>query len=155
MLASSHQGGNDDNSVDKDEIFQDNDNSIGNYDSVDDDIRVDDDNPVDDDDELGCSVVFDCVCCSMNGETGMSHAERRAQLEAANKVVFTFSFISLFRLLTNQFLSFFVHCYVTLLTRFFYFLISSVLFLTFNFWQLPSSTFFTFTLISFLAILDL
>ena len=29
----------------------------------------------------------------MNGETGMSHAERRAQLEAANKVVFTFYFL--------------------------------------------------------------
>ena len=86
MPASSHQGGNDDNSVDKDEIFQDNDNSIGNYDSV------DDDNPVVDDDELDCCVVFECVCYSMNGETGMSHAERRAQLEAANKVVFTFSF---------------------------------------------------------------
>ena len=70
--------------------------------------------------------VFECVCYSMNGETGMSHAERRAQLEAANKVVFTFSFISLFRLLTNKFLSIFVHFYVTLLTRFFYFLILSL-----------------------------
>ena len=38
-------------------------------------------------------VVFECVCYSMNGETGMSHAERRAQLEAANKVVFTFYFL--------------------------------------------------------------
>ena len=57
---------------------------------TDNDYSVDDDNPVDDDDELGYCVVFDCVCYSMNGETGMSHAERRAQLEAANKVVFTF-----------------------------------------------------------------
>ena len=145
MLASSHQGGDNDNSVDNDEIFQDNDNSFDNDDSV------DDDNPVDDDDELGCCVVFECVCYSMNGETGMSHAERRAQLEAANKVVFTFSFISLFRLLTKC-LSIFVHSYVA---RFFYFSTSSILYLTFNFRLLPSSTFLTFTLILFLAILDL
>ena len=65
------------------------------------DDSVDDDNPVDDDEDLGCCVVFECVCYSMNGETGMSHAERRAQLEAANKVFFTFSFISLFSLLTK------------------------------------------------------
>ena len=45
MLASSHQGGDNDNSVDIDEIFQDNDNSFDNDDSVD-----NDDNPVDDDD---------------------------------------------------------------------------------------------------------
>ena len=96
--------------------------------------------------------VFECVCYSMNGETGMSHAERRAQLEAANKVVFTFSFSTLFSLLTKC-LSIFVHWYVGLLTKFF--LISSILYLTFNFRLLPTSTFFTFTLISFLAILDL
>ena len=43
MLASSHQGGDNDNSVDNSEIFQDNDNSIDN------DYSVDGDNPVVDD----------------------------------------------------------------------------------------------------------
>ena len=47
MLASSHQGGDNDNSVDNHEIFQDNDNSFDNDDSV-----VNDDNPVDDDDDF-------------------------------------------------------------------------------------------------------
>ena len=65
MLASSHQGGDNDNLVDNDEIFQDNENSFDNG------YSVDDDNPVDDDDvELGwlfgwlvdCVFVSICMC---------------------------------------------------------------------------------------------